>query len=123
MELSISRMEDVCNDKVILFTDLHHCGQTRGKLCSGNSAIADQIIRPKPGNGAKSSLSTCPELCPLCLSFCGLDLTGIIFLADFYDPFGQSLHSVLEPIELDQQDSLSIKGKTRMDRFLDRLDG
>src|SRR4030042_3065922 len=121
MEVSIPCMEDVCNDKVILLTHFHHFGQNLRKLCSWHGTITDQIVRPKPGNSAKSTLSTCPELHPLCLGFCGLDFPDIILLADFHDPISQPFHPILESIQLNYQDSLSIQWKTCMNGFLDGL--
>src|SRR5512139_4331780 len=100
MEVSVPRMEDVCNDKVILLADLHHFGQNLRKLCSWHGTITNQIVGPKPGNGSKSSLSTCPELCPLCLGFSGFHFSSIILLTYFYDPFSQPLHPILQSIEL-----------------------
>src|SRR4030043_2407280 len=122
MEVPISRMKDIGDCKIILPSNLHHFSQHLRKLCSGNGSITDQIVRSQTSNGAKGPFPSCPELHPLCFSLCSLHFTGIIFSTDFHDSFCQSLHSIFQSVQLDQQDSLCIQGEASMDRFLHGLD-
>src|SRR4030042_1112002 len=121
MKVSISRMEYVCDGKVILLANLHHLGQNFRKFCSGNGPITDEIVWTKPGNRPESSFPTRPELGSLGLSFCGLDLSDIVFPADLHDPFSQPLHPILQSIELDDQDRFGIEWKPCMDGLLHRF--